>query len=234
MANGNTPTPTPGPAFSSAPALAPPTPGTGYLTPGQLQLQQQLAMEMLKSGSDYSPIRSPWQGMARVADALFGGMMMRQAWDREMAGRQRAISDAQSYGLGGGGLGGGGTGGGATGGGGGTEGATGGEGGGGKLSLGQMVGLAQNAGFQGDDAAHMAALAMAESGGNPGATGAAGEVGLTQINPDAWGPEMAATARDPQGAFNAAYRVYRQQGWGAWSTILRPAISRQTTTVCGF
>jgi hypothetical protein len=81
MANGNTPTP--GPAFSSAPAPQPITPGPGHLTPGALALQQQLAMEMLKSGTDYSPIRLPSQGAARVADALFRGMMMRQAWEKD-------------------------------------------------------------------------------------------------------------------------------------------------------
>jgi hypothetical protein len=88
----------------------------------------------------------------------------------------------------------------------------------GYVSMADMVKLAQNAGFQGDDAAHMAALAYAESQGHIGAVGSAGEIGLTQINPHAWGAEMANSARDPQGAFNAAYKVYQQQGWGAWST----------------
>jgi hypothetical protein len=83
-------------------------------------------------------------------------------------------------------------------------------------SLPDMVGMAQNAGFQGQDAAHMAAIAMAESGGNPGAHGKAGEVGLTQINPHAW--DFASMAANPQGAFNAARQVYDKQGWGAWST----------------
>jgi len=95
--------------------------------------------------------------------------------------------------------------------------AVGGEGGGkGTYSLSQMIRMAENAGFQGEDAAHIASIAMAESGGNPGATGAAGEVGLTQINPNAWG--FAASARDPQQAFNDAYQVFKKQGWGAWST----------------
>lgn len=82
----------------------------------------------------------------------------------------------------------------------------------------EMQALAQKAGFQGPDAAHIAAIAMAESGGNPGVTGRAGEIGLTQINPHAWGPQMAAAAKDPQGAFDQAFKVYGKQGWGAWST----------------
>ena len=67
--------------------------------------------------------------------------------------------------------------------------AGGGEGGTAKgaYSLSQMIQMAENAGFSGDDAAHIAAIAMAESGGDPNATGRAGEVGLTQINPHAWG-----------------------------------------------
>jgi hypothetical protein len=88
----------------------------------------------------------------------------------------------------------------------------------GKVPMADMVKMAEKAGFKGDDAAHMAALAQAESGGNPGAVGKAGEIGLTQINPHAWPAEMVNAARDPQGAFNAAYKVYQQQGWKAWST----------------
>jgi hypothetical protein len=88
----------------------------------------------------------------------------------------------------------------------------------GRYTLAQMVQLAKNAGFQGDDAAHIAALAMAESGGNPNAKGGAGELGLTQINPHAHGQDAANRALDPQGAFNEEYKVYRSEGFGAWST----------------
>ena len=91
---------------------------------------------------------------------------------------------------------------------------TGGEGGTsqGSYSLSQMIQMAENAGFKGEDAARIAAIAMAESGGKPDATGPAGEVGLTQINPHAWG--FAESARDPQQAFNDAFQVYQKQGWG--------------------
>jgi soluble lytic murein transglycosylase-like protein len=89
--------------------------------------------------------------------------------------------------------------------------SAGGEGGASKgtYSLSQMITMAENAGFKGEDAAHVAAIAMAESGGDPGATGKAGEVGLTQINPHAW--SFAASARDPQQAFNDAYQVVREE-----------------------
>jgi hypothetical protein len=86
----------------------------------------------------------------------------------------------------------------------------------GTYSLSQMIQMAESAGFQGEDAAHIAAIAMAESAGKPDATGPAGEIGLTQINPHAWG--FADSARDPQQAFNDAFQVYQKQGWGAWST----------------
>ena len=88
----------------------------------------------------------------------------------------------------------------------------------GRFSLAQVVRMALNAGFTGDDAAHIAAIAMAENGGNPNARGGAGEYGLTQINPHAW--PNAASAADPQTAFNYAYKIYRQRGgrFGDWST----------------
>ena len=78
--------------------------------------------------------------------------------------------------------------------------------------------MADKAGFKGQDAAHMAAIAAAESNGNPDAVGKAGEVGLTQINPHDWSAEDVKTAKDGQGAFNVAYKVFQKQGWGAWST----------------
>jgi Lysozyme like domain len=86
----------------------------------------------------------------------------------------------------------------------------------GPYSLSQMIQMAENAGFKGEDAARIAAIAMAESGGKPDATGSAGEVGLTQINPNTW--SFADSARDPQQAFSDAYQVFKKQGWGAWST----------------
>lgn len=94
------------------------------------------------------------------------------------------------------------------------------EGGGGKgeVSYQEMAKLAANAGFKGDDIAHIVAIAQAESGGNSKAVNAkTGSSGLTQINPNAWGKEMADSALNPQGAFNAAFKVYQQQGWGAWA-----------------
>jgi len=88
----------------------------------------------------------------------------------------------------------------------------------GKYSLADMTKMAEKAGFKGDDAAHIAAIAAAESNGNPDAVGKAGEVGLTQVNPHAWSAEDVAKAKTPQGAFDVAFKIKNTQGWGAWST----------------
>jgi hypothetical protein len=90
----------------------------------------------------------------------------------------------------------------------------------GGFSLDQMVTMAQKAGFKGEDAAHMAALAMAESSGNPDALGPAQEIGLTQINPHAH-PDLVDLAKSgPQGQFDAAFKVYTNAGnkFSDWST----------------
>lgn len=39
--------------------------------------RQKLAMMLAQSGMDYSPVRSPWQGAARLAQALLGGLELR-------------------------------------------------------------------------------------------------------------------------------------------------------------
>ncbi len=59
-------------------------PGT---TAEQLALRRKLAMQALAGGSDYSPIQSPWQGLARVAQGALGGYQMRQIEDRERGDR---------------------------------------------------------------------------------------------------------------------------------------------------
>jgi hypothetical protein len=60
-------------------------------TPQQVQ-QQQLAaaLSQAKAGSDTSPIRSPWQGVARLADGFFGGLA---------EGQQAAAAKKQAAGL---------------------------------------------------------------------------------------------------------------------------------------
>jgi murein DD-endopeptidase MepM/ murein hydrolase activator NlpD len=90
------------------------------------------------------------------------------------------------------------------------------------LSPGTLVQLARNAGFSSAMAPIMAAIALAESGGNPNSTnpndngGRQTSWGLWQISdgthnmPQGWS--------DPQTNANMAYQKYLSQGLGAWGT----------------
>lgn len=44
-----------------------------YYTPESQKMKRRLAEAMLKQGLDASPIASPWQGLARIAQAMLGG-----------------------------------------------------------------------------------------------------------------------------------------------------------------
>jgi hypothetical protein len=44
------------------------------MTPERIAAQRKIAEAMMARGMDYSPIRSPWQGAARVSEALLGGL----------------------------------------------------------------------------------------------------------------------------------------------------------------
>jgi len=60
-------------------ALDSPTPffwgaGGSRLTPEEIAAQRKVANSLLASGMDYSPIASPWQGAARIAQAVLGGI----------------------------------------------------------------------------------------------------------------------------------------------------------------
>jgi hypothetical protein len=104
--------------------------------------------------------------------------------------------------------------------------------GGSKQTASSLVKLAQQAGFKGNQAAVMAAIAMAESGGNSGAhnTNAGtgdNSYGLWQINMlGSMGPERRRQfgIGSNDALFNpgtnaaAAMSMYRSQGLGAWST----------------
>src|SRR5271165_3693949 len=61
----------------------------------------------------------------------------------------------------------------------------------------------------------MAAIALAESGGDPNVTGKAGEKGLWQIYPKVWG---SLATYDPLGNAKAAVHVLSVQGLSAWTT----------------
>lgn len=111
---------------------------------------------------------------------------------------------------------------------------------GGKLSIGTLVGLAKAAGFNDRDARIMAAIAMAESGGNstahnPNAATGDNSYGLWQINMlGGMGPERRrqfgigsnAQLFDPATNAMAARRIHQSQGFGAWS-VFRSGAYRQ-------
>lgn len=89
-------------------------------------------------------------------------------------------------------------------------------------SFSQLEALWVEAGGPSAVAPVMAAIALAESSGNPNAVNAkdpGGSVGLWQINGAAW-PQLSATYNlaDPLQNAIAAVDVYRAQGLSAWST----------------
>jgi len=95
------------------------------------------------------------------------------------------------------------------------------------MSIDDIIVLAENAGFEGNDLATAVAVALAESSGNPNAHGdigiGQGSFGLWQINsyyhPE-FGPDFT-TLYDPQTNANAAYSVYSAAGnsFSPWSTF---------------
>lgn len=78
-----------------------------------------------------------------------------------------------------------------------------------RMSVGDMKASALRAGFTGGDADKIAAISMAESGGDPYAANEKGEhsYGITQINADAHGPKALAARGDPDAAMRLAYEV---------------------------
>ncbi|MEH7866225.1 hypothetical protein [Rhizobium laguerreae] len=56
-------------------------------TQGDLSDQRKrLAYAMLQQGMDASPVQSPWQGAARLAQALMGGLEIRQQNEEQRMG----------------------------------------------------------------------------------------------------------------------------------------------------
>lgn len=53
--------------------------GGAQMTPETIAAQRKVAQAMMARGGDYSPIASPWQGVARVAEGLLGGYEAGQA-----------------------------------------------------------------------------------------------------------------------------------------------------------
>lgn len=90
-------------------------------------------------------------------------------------------------------------------------------------TLAQLVDFAKGAGFQGDEAKTIAAIAYAESSGNPYAINPndpGGSYGLTQINAAAHGPTAIRTLGDPLEAFRQAFRISGGgKNFTPWSTF---------------
>jgi hypothetical protein len=101
------------------------------------------------------------------------------------------------------------------------------------LSRSELAKLASDAGFTGDNVNIAAAVALAESGGNPRAyngKGADRSYGLMQINMiGAMGPDRRKTYGlksnddlfDPKTNMRVAYGIYKGSGWKAWTTYTR-------------
>jgi Lysozyme like domain len=108
------------------------------------------------------------------------------------------------------------------------------------LSASDIAQYAGNAGFSGDDLVTAVAIALAESSGNASATGdkttgarsfggrnlpvgAATSYGLWQIHwtvhPEVLNGADPSILFDPQVNANAAFTVFREQGFEAWSTF---------------
>lgn len=96
----------------------------------------------------------------------------------------------------------------------------------------QLIALAINAGFSVEDANVAAAIALAESSGkahayNPetaaGNPQGQGSFGLWQINLHAHQEFFNQPLYDPQTNANAAFKVFQEQGFSAWSTYTNGA-----------
>lgn len=100
-----------------------------------------------------------------------------------------------------------------------------------KLTPGQLLADAQSAGFKGVNAAIIAAIAEAESGGNTAATGynpGSQDRGVLQIN-DVFHPNVSnQCAYDPTGlcAFQAAYQISGGSNFSQWTTYTTGAYAK--------
>jgi hypothetical protein len=69
--------------------------GGTQLTPEAIAAQRKVAQAMMQRGGDYSPVQSAWQGVARVAEGLMGGLDARAAdaaERRNMAAEQALLA----------------------------------------------------------------------------------------------------------------------------------------------
>ncbi|WP_374545037.1 hypothetical protein [Rhodoblastus sp.] len=79
----------------SLPASDPNNPNGVLSSASDIQRRQLMAQALMKQGADYSPVQSPWQGAARMAQAIMGGWEQGQL-DREdessAASRRNALA----------------------------------------------------------------------------------------------------------------------------------------------
>jgi hypothetical protein len=68
--------------------------GGRRMTPEQIAQQQQIAASLMQV--DYSPIASPWQGLARVSQNVLGALQNRQAGKAQDANRAESSSVLQA------------------------------------------------------------------------------------------------------------------------------------------
>jgi hypothetical protein len=61
----------------------------------EIARQRAMAEQQLASGMDYSPIASPWQGLARVAQGVTGALAMKKA-DKEAANQSASAAILQN------------------------------------------------------------------------------------------------------------------------------------------
>lgn len=66
--------------------------GGAQMTPTEIEAQRKVAQAMMAKGGDYSPVQSWTQGAARVAQAMFGGLM---AHDANSAAKTNQEAEAQ-------------------------------------------------------------------------------------------------------------------------------------------
>lgn len=67
--------------------------GGTRMTPDDIAAQRKVAQALMMQGVDYSPIQSPWQGAARMAQALMGG------WQGGQADRAAGVNAAEDAAL---------------------------------------------------------------------------------------------------------------------------------------
>lgn len=94
----------------------------------------------------------------------------------------------------------------------------------------QLVEYARQAGFPADQAPTAAAVALAESSGNAGATNhnsnSSTDYGLWQINSVHGALLAGKNWRDPEVNAQMAYAVWKGSGWNAWTTYKSGAYKR--------